>query len=250
MLTTLDVLHSCVRNESLYNILGLKEIYNLDGLRDDMMKDVRESLEKMENASLPHNLQYIHANATIVVQELLKGNLTKYDSKLFTRQICPQFLPEPRPGPLLVLTGKMIKLSKIVKTGAMLRNMTVYLASVEQYLDRPLAKMVPRLLQMLKQLDVLLTGGYDTFAKYLKHLLAKIKQGDQFLRYDAKKVTDEVARNISDFVESSLDVYVGMVDEATKGEMGSCEPLTREEDQAKAEYTDLCNRIVKPMVGL
>ncbi|XP_036672141.3 prominin-like protein isoform X1 [Drosophila suzukii] len=247
MLRTLDILHSCVRNESLYNILGLKEIYNLDGLRDDMMKHVRESLEKMENASLPHNLQYIHANATIVAQELLRGNLTKYDSKLFKRQICPQFLPEPRPGPLLVLTGKMIKLSKIVKTGAMLRNMTVYLASVEQYLDRPLAKMVPRLLQMLKQLDVLLTGGYDTFAKYLKHLLAKIEQGDQFLRYDAKKVTDEVARNISDFVESSLDVYVGMVDEATKGEMGSCEPLTREDDQAKAEYTDLCNRIVKPM---
>ncbi|XP_037719871.1 LOW QUALITY PROTEIN: prominin-like protein [Drosophila subpulchrella] len=247
MLRTLDILHSCVRNESLYNALGLKEFYNLDGLRDDMMKDVRESLEKMENASLPHNLQYIHANATKVAQELLKGNLAKYDSKLFTRQICPELLPHPKPGSMYLFNAKLIKLSRIVKNGGSLRQLLAYVASVEKNVDRPLKQMVPQLLKTLKQLDELLTGGYVTFAKYLNYLLAKIKQGDQFLRHDAKKVTDEVARNISDFVESSLDTYVGVVDEVTKGQMGSCEHLVREEDQAKAEYTDLCNRIVKPM---
>ncbi|XP_070070314.1 prominin-like protein isoform X2 [Drosophila takahashii] len=247
MLTTSDILHSCLRNESLYNILNLREVYNLEGFRKDVMKDVWESLEKIDTSLSQRELGYIHPKAARMAVEFLRGNLSRYESKFFTKHLCPELVPEPKPGSLTELTIKLDNLADTLKSGSTLRDQTAYLKAFERHLGKPLASKVQRLMEIINRLDQLLSGGYGNFAKYLNYLLAKIHQGDEFLRYDAKNVTDEVARNISGFVESYLNVYIRMVDEETKGEMESCEPLTRVEDQAKAEYNDLCNRIAKPM---
>ncbi|KAH8349985.1 hypothetical protein KR084_010748 [Drosophila pseudotakahashii] len=247
MLTTSDILQSCLHNESLYNILNLREVYNLEGHRNVVMKDVREALEEIKNSLSQRDLTYIHPKAARMAIEFLRGNLSSYESKLFTKHLCPELMPEPKPGSLTDLTKKLDNLADTLKSGAALRDQSLSLRAYERHLGKPLASKVQRLMHMLNGLDDLLSGGYGNFAKYLNHLLANIKQVDEFLRYDVKNVTDEVGRNISGFVESHLDVYIRMVDEASKGDMESCEPLTRQEDQAKAEYTDLCNRIVKPM---
>ncbi|XP_039485675.1 prominin-like protein isoform X1 [Drosophila santomea] len=247
MLRTSDILQSCVRNESLYNVLGLKEIYNPDGLRDDVMEDVVKSLEKMENTEWPGGLKDIHPEAEEAAKQLLSGNLSTYDIKDYTRHICRQLVTEPKPGPLNVLTRKLESLANKMKPGVALKNQATYLRAYQKHLGAPLQTIVQRLINRLKQMDRLFSGGYGSFTRYLQHLLDKIKLGDDFLRRDNKKLSDGVARNISKLVKSGLNDYVRMVDGPTKVNMDSCEPLTREEDAAMVEYADLCNRIVKPM---
>ncbi|XP_043648389.1 prominin-like protein isoform X2 [Drosophila teissieri] len=250
MLRTSEILQSCVRNESLYNVLGLKEIYNPDGFRDDVMEDVLKSLEKMENTALPDGLKDIHPEAEEAAKQLLSGNLSTYDIKDYTRHICRQLVPEPKPGPLNGLTRKLESLASKMKPGVALKNQATYLRAYQKHLGAPLQTIVQRLINRLKQMDRLLSGGYGSFTRYLQHLLDKIKLGDDFLRRDNKKLTDGVARNISKLVKSGLNDYVRMVDGPSKVNMESCEPLTREEDAAMVEYADLCNRIVKPMNAL
>lgn len=249
MVRTSEILQSCVRNESLYNVLGIKEIYDPYGFRDDVMIDVIKSLEKMGNTSLPGGLKEIHPDAEEAAKKLLTGNLSTYDIKDYTKYICPQLVPEPNPGPLDGLTRKLKSLANKVEPGVTLKNQAIHLRSYQKHLGVPLAAIVQRLIKRLKQMDWLLSGGYGSVVKYLHHLLDKIKQGDDLLRQDSKKEADEVARNISKLVKSGLDDYVRVVEEATKEDMESCEPLTREDDEAMVEYADLCNRIAKPMVS-
>ncbi|EDV50370.2 uncharacterized protein Dere_GG14482 [Drosophila erecta] len=247
MLRTAEILQSCVRNESLYNVLGLKKIYNPYGFRDDVMEDVLKSLEKMENTALPGGLEEIHPEADEAAKQLLSGNLSKYDIKDYTRHICLQLVPEPKPGPVNALSRKLESLANKMTPGVALKNQAIYLRAYQKHLGVPLQTIVQRLINRLKQMDRLISGGYGSFSRYLHHLLDKIKLGDDFLRQDNKKLTDGVARNISKLVKSGLNDYVRMVDEPIKGDTESCEPLTREEDAVMVEYADLCKRIVKPM---
>lgn len=249
MVRTSEILQSCVRNESLYNVLGIKEIYDPYGFRDDVMIDVVKSLEKMGNTSMPGAPKEIHPDAEESAKKLLTGNLSTYDIKDYTKYICPQLVPEPNPGPLDGLTRKLESLANKVEPGVTLKNQAIHLRAYQKHLCVPLAAIVQRLIKRLKQMDWLLSGGYGSFVKYLHHLLDKIKQGDDLLRQDSKKEADEVARNISKLVKSGLDDYVRVVEEATKEDMESCEPLIREDDEAMVEYADLCNRIAKPMVS-
>ncbi|XP_041673870.1 prominin-like protein [Drosophila eugracilis] len=245
MLRTADILQSCVYNDSLFNVLGLEELYNLEGLRDDVMKDVDKTLEKKDNASLPHQL--IHPEAEKMATELLQGNISRYDSKLLKKDLCPELVPEPKPGRLPALTTELDNLANAVKPGVTLQNQAIHLRAYQKYLGEPLETIIQQLLDMLKEIDRLLSGSYGSFAKYMEHLLSKIEQGDDFLQNYPNNKMGEVSRNISSLVETGLDEYIRMVDKATHGEMESCEPLTREEDQAMVEYTELCNRFVRPM---
>ncbi|XP_032573643.1 prominin-like protein [Drosophila sechellia] len=247
MVRTSEILQSCVRNESLYNVLGIKEIYDPYGFRDDVMIDVLKSLEKMENTSLPGGLKEIHPDAEEAAKKLLTGNLSTYDIKDYTKYICPQLVPEPNPGPLDELSKKLESLTNKVEPGVTMKNQAIHLRAYHKHLGVPLAAIVKRLIKRLKQMDWLLSGGYGSFVKYLHHLLDKIKQGDDLLRRDSKKEADEAARKISKLVKAGLDDYVRVVEEPTKEDMESCEPLTREDGEAMVEYADLCNRIAKPM---
>ncbi|XP_017057844.1 prominin-like protein [Drosophila ficusphila] len=242
-----DILESCVRNESLYKAMGLEEIYDVDGLRWGVLRDVRNSLEEVKNASQPGKLVKYYPEAERAAQKLLRGKINSYSSKNYTKHVCRELVPKPRPGPLPALARKLDNLAEKVDSGVALKNQATHLRAYQSNLGDPLAAIVEKLMNMLKLLDLLLMGEYRSFADYIKHLLAKIKEGDELIRRDVRNVTAEVADNVGNIVESALDEFVVTVTEATEGDMGSCGPLIRDEVRDMKEYSELCNRIAKPM---
>ncbi|XP_070135503.1 prominin-like protein isoform X2 [Drosophila bipectinata] len=237
------VLRHCVNNDTLYNALGLKDHYNLDGFRSDLLDDINKDLKNLESASIPTDLKPIHPKADDEAQKLLKSNLSGYNSTMFTQHICRQLVPEPKPGPLPEVIRNLESLSGRVDAGPVLQNQAIHLRAFHNNLAEPLLRILEKLLRALKGVDNVLAGGFGSFAKHITQILAKIKQGDEYLNQDMNKFS----RNINDVVESKLDDYIRKVDEATHDAEAICEPLTRRDSKAMKDYTDLCNRIVKPI---
>ncbi|XP_070135505.1 prominin-like protein isoform X4 [Drosophila bipectinata] len=240
------VLRHCVNNDTLYNALGLKDHYNLDGFRSDLLDDINKDLKNLESASIPTDLKPIHPKADDEAQKLLKSNLSGYNSTMFTQHICRQLVPEPKPGPLPEVIRNLESLSGRVDAGPVLQNQAIHLRAFHNNLAEPLLRILEKLLRALKGVDNVLAGGFGSFAKHITQILAKIKQGDEYLNQDMNKFS----RNINDVVESKLDDYIRKVDEATHDAEAICEPLTRRDSKAMKDYTDLCNRIVKPINGI
>ncbi|KAH8322759.1 hypothetical protein KR059_004989, partial [Drosophila kikkawai] len=232
-----DVLQRCVGKESLYGDLGLKELYV------HMKKGVRESFEKLEGAPILGYLSSINFQAAAVDRELLGNKLFSYNSSEFTQHICRELVPEPKPGPLLELISKLGNLTRSVGSPPFLVNQTIRLRVAHKKLGQPLTDIIQRLLGKLEQLDHLLSGGNESFARYMSHLLEKIKK---FLRRDAKKVSEELAQNISCFVNFGLD-------NESKEAMESLAQTRHESldrhphSQEQKDLNDLCWRIANPM---
>lgn len=220
------------------------ELHNLKAISDNVTKDVRQSLEKLKSASLLSNLGSIHPQAAAAAQELLWGQLSTYKSTHFTRHMCRELVPEPNPGPLPKLISRLDILARRLGSSPLLVVQTNNLRTADRKLGRPLSALIPIVLDKLRKVDYLLSGGYKSFASYMDILLTKIKQGDQFLSH-AKKVS----RNISDSVESDLDKYFRMLDNSTKEAMQGHVAPTRQESRPMREYNDLCERFAKPMVS-
>ncbi|XP_020806586.1 uncharacterized protein LOC110182793 isoform X2 [Drosophila serrata] len=215
-----DPLQRCARNESLYRVLAQKELYG--------KKNVRESLEKVMVDPMFDNLV---PQAAFVNRELFESNLFSYNSSHFTRHMCRELVPEPRPGPLPALIGRLDNLTRSVGSSPFLLNQTSYLRAAHKELGQPLAAIVQRLLDKLKKLDHLLTSGYGSFARYMSRVLEKIKQVD--LSGDAG----------SYFLDSGLD-------NSTRNALESCAPQTRQyklDMDRNVQFEDYCKRIANPM---
>ncbi|KAH8345769.1 hypothetical protein KR067_003526 [Drosophila pandora] len=241
-----NILRQCVNNDTLYYVLGLKDHYSLDDFRSDLLEEINKDLTSLEGASMRRDLKAIHPQADEEAQKLLKSNLSSYDSSLFTQHICKQLVPEPKPGPLPEVIQNLERLAGSVDSGSVLRNQAIHLRAFLKNLAEPLLSILERMLQALKDVDKVLTAGSGSFKKNIGHVLEKIKEGDEYLGQDMKKFS----RNINGVVESSLDDYVRSVDEVTKDAEESCHPRAHRESEAKKDYSDLCNRIVKPINGI
>lgn len=239
-----NVLRQCINNDTLYYVLGLKNHYSLDDFRSDLLDEINNNLTSLEGTSMPKDLKAIHPQADEEAQKLLKSNLSSYDSSLFTQHICRQLVPEPKPGPLPEVIRNLESLAGSVGSGALLQNQAIHLRAFLKNLAEPLLSILEGLLQALKDVDKVLTAGSGSFKKNIGHVLAKIKEGDEFLSQDMKKFS----RNINEVVESSLDGYIRSVDEVTKDAEQSCRPRTLRDSEDKKYYTELCNHIVKPIV--
>ncbi|KAH8327575.1 hypothetical protein KR074_001842 [Drosophila pseudoananassae] len=240
------VLRHCVNNDTLYNALGLKDHYNLGGFRSDVMDDISNDLKYLDGASVPKDLKPIHPKADEEAQKLLKSNLSGYNSTVFRQHICRQLVPEPKPGPLPEVIRNLENLSGSVDAGPVLPNQAVHLRAFHKNLAEPLLRVLEKLLRGLKDVDNVLAAGFGSFTKHITHILAKIKQGDEYLNQGMNKLSSD----INDVVANRLDDYIRKVGEATHDAETSCEPLTRRDSKAIKDYTDLCNRIVKPINGI
>ncbi|KAH8296139.1 hypothetical protein KR054_002200, partial [Drosophila jambulina] len=217
-----DARQQCVRNESLYEVLVLEELHG--------RRDTRQALGKLEGAPKLSNLSFIYSQTP----EPSRSNLFSYNSSQFTRHMCRELVPEPKPGALPELISRLDNLTRSVGSSPFLLNQTIYLRAVHKELGQPLGVIIQRVLDKLRQLDHLLSGGFGRFSRYMSRLLIKIKQGD--LR------RDEVPRNMNYFVDSGL--YNG-----TQKEMAICSPQARfkiDMDRQVA-FDDLCKRIANPM---
>ncbi|EDW79977.2 uncharacterized protein Dwil_GK12311 [Drosophila willistoni] len=242
-------------NENLYKLWQLEDLFNLSGLREEVIEDVRNCLHEMENSSLPVELGEIHSQAEAAIHQMLsQKNLSSYDSKRYTRYLCRQLIPEPYPGPLPDFWRSLDNLAGRVQGNSTLRNQIVNLQAFHQHLGKPLAKIVSHMLDILQKIDQhLSTSSSDSdsdignFGKSMRHLLNEIRMGNEFLKTKANDITISTGRNIMKYVDDSLTSYIHMVRNVTENDLNSCSPLMRSETQKMTESSDLCNRIAKPM---
>ncbi|KAH8288041.1 hypothetical protein KR018_005375, partial [Drosophila ironensis] len=238
------VLGRCVNNDSLYKVLRLGDHFDLNGLRNNLISDISQDLSKNREAPLPKELKPISPNATKEADLLLKGNLSLYNSSLFTQHICRQLLPEPKPGPLPDVIRNLEELAGRVKAGPTLENQAIHLRALYNNLAQPLEKIMKKLMQMLTEIDNLLSAGYGNFNEYITSVVEKIKEGDEFLKMDSKRRGDNIMR----VVKTGLDDYVGSVDSITRNVKGTCNTNRRIESSESLNKNDkLCELIAKPM---
>ncbi|XP_068150530.1 prominin-like protein [Drosophila tropicalis] len=242
-------------NENLYKLWQLEDLYNLSGLHQEVIEDIRNCLHEMENSSLPVELGEIHSQAEAVIHQMLsQKNLSSYDSARYTRHLCRQLIPEPHPGPLPDFWRSLDNLASRVRGNSLLRNQIVSLQAFHQHLGKPLAKFVNHMLDVLQKIDNHLStlrsdSDSDTgnFGKSMRLLLNEIRMGNEFVKRKANDVTTSMGRNIIKYVDDSLTGYIHMVRNVTENDLNSCSPLMRSETQKITEYSGLCNRIAKPM---
>ncbi|XP_030376391.1 prominin-like protein [Scaptodrosophila lebanonensis] len=259
-----DVLERCKKNESLFKIMQLEKVYNARGMHDQLMKNLHDAAKKIKSSPLSGTLNAvsIYPEADKIMHELLKSNLSHYNSKNYTKHICKELVPRPLPGISQGLDdmANHIKEPKDKTVKPTIHNQATHLRAFHEHLGVPLAKIIHEMLNILHQIDKILLNDKGSFKDRLMDMVKDIKRTEDYLKHNATHRIDGNIHNLIKQIDEHKKNYVNKANSALNNDLDTCSKLsnfTWRAEVVKNETRirgggggDECNGIAKPTNGI
>lgn len=247
-----EFIHNCHQNMTLYRILQVEHIYNVEDLRnwktefgignvvDDLKRKIR--LDDLQNIQIlsPEAERELRELAESQISdlnfsqytELLKEKITSIDLVTFTVRL--RRIKEE-------LSGSQLRL-----VGAAIENEAMFIENMQKVvMDMKMA--IRDLDKSVKLLEKEARHTKPSLGEAIRELINQATKATAYLRKEGPELVDQLTDLYVNETVGLVDNYVERVINRTENQVGNCRPIS---NSYNATVISVCNEIVDPYNGI
>ena len=254
VLSLRHIMSNCHHNQTLYNLLNLKSIYNVEELKDwkndygigDDISSLKNKIRLDDNLRgieilTPQAKKDLLHLAHSEISELKVAQYTKLMQEQITQldlDIFVQKLKRVRDNlPLGTKTGRDVR--------ATIENQIGFLEQMQKLVVQ-LQMGIRQLQDNVEQLERDAKFDKVSMKEALEGLIEQASAASRFLRNQGPELVDKLANSYVNETVGKIDDYINRVVNYTTNHIGRCQPLST---TYNATVVALCNEIVDPFNG-
>lgn len=245
-----QVIAACHRNESVFEVLRLENLLNIDQIQEFPKQfGIVEKLEELaDNVQITSQVRILNDDARKQIKELSKSELNNFEAYKYVDNLAENITHydlNSLADRLKAAADRIPSSSNEIKTK--LEVQQLHLRTYQKNLVEPLVSGTTRLLNLSKKLNEKLLFKQVSFEKAINMLIKEIDDAERFLNEQGTAYVQQVAHELLDSFSKDIKGYLNLVINTTKSEVGRCGPISNVYDSM---IVATCNRVVDPFVSL
>lgn len=243
-----QVISSCHRNESVFEVLRLGNLLNIDQIQDFPKQfGIDEKLNELaDNVQITSQVRILNDDARKQIRELSKSELNNFEAYKYVDNLAENITHydlNSLADRLKAAADRIPSNSNDIKTK--LEVQQLHLRTYQKNLVEPLVTGTNRLLTLSKKLNEKLLFKQVSFEKAITMLIKEIDDAERFLNEQGTAYVQQVSHELLDSFSRDIKGYLSLVINATKSDVGRCGPISNVYDSM---IVATCNRVVDPFV--
>jgi prominin 1 len=244
-----QVIDSCHKNGSVFEVLRLEESVNIDQIRDFPKQfGIDDKLNELaDNVQITSQVRILNDDARKQIRDLSKSQLNNFDIYKYIDNLAENVTHydlNSLADRLKDAADRIPTTSNDIKSKLELQQL--HLRTYQKNLVEPLITGTKRLTTLSKKLNDKLLFKQTSFEKAINLLIKEIDDAERFLNEQGTAYVQQVAHELLDSFSRDIKGYLSLVINATKSEVGRCGPIANVYDSM---IVAACNRIVDPFVS-
>lgn len=244
-----QVISSCHRNESIFEVLRLENLLNIDQIQEFPKQfGIDEKLNELaDNVQITSQVRILNDDARKQIRELSKSQLNNFEAYKYVDNLAENITHydlSSLADRLKAAAERIPNSSNDVKTK--LEVQRLHLQTYQKNLVEPLIAGTNRLLILSKKLNEKLLFKQVSFEKAINMLIKEIDDAERFLNEQGTAYVQQVAHELLDSFSRDIKGYLSLVTNATKTDVGRCGPISNVYDSM---IVATCSRVVDPFVS-
>ncbi|CRL08743.1 CLUMA_CG021257, isoform A [Clunio marinus] len=244
-----QVVGACHRNESIFEVLRLDDLLDIDQIRDFPEQfGINEKLNELaDNVQITSQVRILNDQARKEIRELSKSELNNFEAYKYVDNLAENITHynlNSLADRLKAAADRISSSSNEIKTK--LEVQQLHLRTYQKNLVEPLISGTNRLLILSKKLNEKLLFKQVSFEKAINMLIKEIDDAERFLNEEGTSYVQQVAHELLDSFSRDIKGYLDLVINATKSDVGRCDPISNVYDSI---VVAACNRVVDPFNG-
>lgn len=244
-----QVIAACHRNESVFEVLRLENLLNIDQIQEFPKQfGIVEKLEELaDNVQITSQVRILNDDARKQIKELSKSELNNFEAYKYVDNLAENITHydlNSLADRLKAAADRIPSSSNEIKTK--LEVQQLHLRTYQKNLVEPLVSGTTRLLNLSKKLNEKLLFKQVSFEKAINMLIKEIDDAERFLNEQGTAYVQQVAHELLDSFSKDIKGYLNLVINTTKSEVGRCGPISNVYDSM---IVATCSRVVDPFVS-
>ena len=244
-----NVISSCHLNETMYKILHMESIYNVEDLRDwKTTYNVGSYLSNLRNKIRSddiRNIQILSPQAQRNLEELAQSQISDLNFTQYTNLIQEKITSIELGSFISRLNQIRDRLPPGSQASTLIANEALYLKGMEALVVE--MKLATKQLQSkIKELEKDAKFDQATMREALKALIQQATKATKELKEGGTQLIDTLANRYVNETVGLIDAYVSRVINYTTTYVGKCHPISR---SYNATVVALCREVVDPFNG-
>lgn len=245
-----QVISACHENKTIYDVLGLDKIYDVNEIQDYPNKYQLDAKIKkfIENIKIPPQ-KLLTSETEDSIISLANSPLNDFDEYKFLDNLTKNITYYNLAGlaDQLEETAKKIQeRSTMNDIRVSLMNQALILRSFQKELVDPMIIGTDNMLAIARNLEKTLKNDAPNFQEAMMNTLQAIKDAEKFFNDEATDFVKSIANNLLTGFKDQFTDYLDMVAKETQYEIGQCGPISQ---VYNATLVGTCNQIVDPFVS-
>lgn len=245
-----QVIIACHENKTIYDVLGLDKIYDVNEIQDYPNKYQLDAKIKkfIENIKIPPQ-KLLTSETEDSIISLANSPLNDFDEYKFLDNLTKNITYYNLAGlaDQLEETAKKIQeRSTMNDIRVSLMNQALILRSFQKELVDPMIIGTDNMLAIARNLEKTLKNDAPNFQEAMMNTLQAIKDAEKFFNDEATDFVKSIANNLLTGFKDQFTDYLDMVAKETQYEIGQCGPISQ---VYNATLVGTCNQIVDPFVS-
>lgn len=246
-----DIVVACHRNESIYNVLKLENIFNISEVLNYPNEfGIYTKLNNLKNElKIDVSFQILDAQTRREIQSLSKSQLNKFDSDKFTDNLVAEITKYNLKNLATTLrntANKILPNGNMKEIKSSLNNQAIFLDSLQAELVDPMKQGTDELSKLSTTLAKDLRFGESSFENAITIFLKEIDEAESYIRVNGTEFVQTEVKVLLDGFIGDINEYLQLVINQTQNEVGNCGPISNVYHSA---VVATCNQIVDPFVS-
>ncbi|KAL9701975.1 hypothetical protein quinque_005416 [Culex quinquefasciatus] len=245
-----EVIESCSKNNSVYEVLKLSNFYDIQEIRQfpedyGITRELNALKEKIEIKKV----DILSPTAKKNIEELRDSRLNDFMAYKFIDHLTENITQNN----LNDIAHKLRDVANRIPPGkemndikVNLKNQALHLSSYQLNLVEPMLRYTSELRNLSTTLERSLKFGKDSFALAIEDFLEHIQKAEAYINVQGQKFVEDVTSELVNGILQQIHSYLNLVIEATSKNIGRCGPIANVYDSMTVAT---CNRIVDPFNG-
>jgi prominin 1 len=244
---------SCHQNKTLYNLLHLKNVYDVEELKNwreeygigDFIASLKNKIQLDDNL---RNIQILSPQAEQELLQLAESKLSDLNLTQYTQLMQEQITNLDLDMFIQKLKRVQSRLGREPQSSAVraaIGNENLYL----EQMQRVVVDLQMGIRQLRSTVELLEKDAkFDkvTMREALQGLIKQASEASKFLRTDGPELVNKLSNSYVNETIGQIDDYVFRVSNYTTNHIGRCEPLS---NSFNATVVSVCNEIMDPFNG-
>uniref|UniRef100_A0A1Q3FI76 Putative conserved plasma membrane protein n=2 Tax=Culex tarsalis TaxID=7177 RepID=A0A1Q3FI76_CULTA len=245
-----EVIESCSKNNSVYEVLKLSNFYDIQEIRQfpedyGITRELNALKEKIEIKKV----KILTPAAQKNIEELRDSRLNDFMAYKFIDHLTENITQNN----LNDIAHKLRDVANRIPPGkemndikVNLKNQALHLSSYQLNLVEPMLRYTSELRNLSTTLERSLKFGKDSFALAIEDFLDHIQKAELYINEHGQPFVEAVTSELTNGILEQIHSYLNLVIEATSKNIGRCGPIANVYDSMTVAT---CNRIVDPFNG-
>ncbi|XP_055611924.1 prominin-like protein isoform X3 [Uranotaenia lowii] len=247
---TAEIIESCKANNTIYEVLKLKNFYDINDIRQFPEEyGITQQLKDLKKQIRIDEVDILSEQAERDIEELRHSRLNDFHSERFVDNLTHNITENN----LNDIAKKLREVANKVPSGkemndikVNLKNQALHLSSYQANLVEPMLRYTNELVNLSTSLEKSIKFGKESFAVAIGDFLKDIKEAEEYINEKGQPFVEAVANELTEGILDQIHSYLSLVIEETTKQIGRCGPLANVYDSMSVAT---CNRIVDPFNG-